>query len=71
MKVREMSDDLKYPIRIAFKNADDNLICIAESNSEGTEPYLEREIVEWYLPNPFMENPRFADTEIYMMLKDK
>lgn len=68
MKVREMIDILKYPCKIVFKNADEEMICITVSNSEGAEPYFDREIKEWHLSNPIMH---MTDADIFIILKDK
>lgn len=68
MKVKEMIDGLKYPRKIGIKNADENLICLTVSNLEGMEPYLDREVLEWYPTNPIMDG---RDVDLYLILKNK
>lgn len=68
MKVREKLAGLKYPCKICFKNADEKIICLTVSNSEGIEPYLDRDVLEWYVPNPIMDS---RDVDIYLILKNK
>ncbi len=68
MKVREMIDGLKFPCKMAIENADEQMICLTVSNSEGIEPYLDREVLEWYLPNPITS---IRDADIILILKNK
>lgn len=68
MKVRDMIEKLTYPCKMALMNADEKMICITVSHSEGTEPYFEREIKGWHLPNPIKHT---MDAEIFLILEDK
>ena len=50
MKLREIIDLLECPYCIEIKT-ENKLICVTISDSEGIDPYLDREVISWGLPN--------------------
>lgn len=48
MTVNDMLSKLRTEKRIEFRNEGNREICVASSTSEGIDPYLNREIIQWY-----------------------
>lgn len=48
MTVEEMVKSLKTERRIEFRNDSGNTICVADSDSEGIEPYKDRDVTKWF-----------------------
>lgn len=48
MKVKEMISTLHHTVRVEFRDEDGYEICEADTDSAGMEPYLEREVSQWF-----------------------
>ena len=48
MTVKEMTKTLKVNRNIEFRDSDGMQICIANSDSKGIEPYLDKEVTLWF-----------------------
>lgn len=48
MIVKEMTKTLKIDRNIEFRDSSGMRICIANSDSKGIEPYLDKEVTLWF-----------------------
>lgn len=49
MKLKDMINKLRIPCQIKIRDSENNSICDCESNSKGVIPYLDLEVVEWFV----------------------
>lgn len=49
MTLKDMIDKLRIPCRIKIRDSESYPICDCESDSRGVIPYLDLEIVEWFV----------------------
>ena len=45
----EMINKLRTNTTFEIRDEDNNKICIVESNSKGVNPYLDCEVVQWFI----------------------
>lgn len=63
MKVRELTSIIRVNKRVEIRDEDGYEICVTNADSKGIEPYLEREITQWF-PNCSIVDK--ADFVIYL-----
>lgn len=56
MKLREFLAPCENIVSVTLLNEEKKLICNTITDSEGIEPYLERDIVSWHIRD-FMSSP--------------
>lgn len=55
MKLENFLKYLEHPAIVELENESNKIICITLTDSEGIEPYLNREIISWRMPNLTLE----------------
>lgn len=50
MTFGEMISKLRTDCGVAIRDENDNAVCECWTNSKGTEPYLDKEVLEWFVP---------------------
>lgn len=70
MKVKEMVNTLRITSEIEFRNSENYTICKAKSDSEGVNPYLEREVIEWFVFSKTIPTLK-VNSDICLILEDE
>lgn len=55
MKLADFLKYLEHPVIVKLENESNKIICFTLTDSEGIEPYLNREIISWRIPNLTLE----------------
>ena len=70
MIVKEFIELLSRPVLLEIDSEEKRMICITITDSEGIEPYLNRDIIKWGLPHLEAINPHLRP-DIWIRLKDE
>lgn len=49
MRLKDMLNTLRRSCTVRIRDLDNNAICICDSNSKGVDPYLDLDVVEWFV----------------------
>lgn len=70
MKLADFLRYLERPAIVELKNESNKIICFTLTESEGIEPYLDREIISWRIPDLTLECDNIK-TDLCIKLFDK